>query len=95
MWREYRAQGLIMLGVDTQDLEASARAYIREFGITYPNVRDPDGSVARLFGTTGGPETFFIGRDGRVRGHFAGAVVRRAAWQEAAAALLGGRARVP
>jgi cytochrome c biogenesis protein CcmG/thiol:disulfide interchange protein DsbE len=47
MWREYRAQGLIMLGVDTQDLEAPARAYMREFGITYPNVRDPDGSVAK------------------------------------------------
>jgi cytochrome c biogenesis protein CcmG/thiol:disulfide interchange protein DsbE len=84
-----------VLGVDTQDLETPARAFLREFRITYPNVRDPDGSVARLFGSTGVPETFFIGRDGRIRGKFPGVEVRDDVWRAAAVALLAGHAHVP
>lgn len=94
-WAEFRSQGLIVLGVDTQDLEAPARAFVRDLGITYPTARDADGSVARLFGTTGVPETFFIGPDGRIRGKFPGVEVRRAAWRDAAKALLSGRRHVP
>jgi cytochrome c biogenesis protein CcmG/thiol:disulfide interchange protein DsbE len=92
---EFRSRGLIVLGVDTQDLETPARAFLREFRITYPNVRDPDGSVARLFGSTGVPETFFIGRDGRIRGKFPGVEVRDDVWRAAAVALLAGHAHVP
>ncbi len=95
MWREFGSRGLIVLGVDTQDLEAPARAFIKQYGITYPNVRDPDGSVGRLFGTTGVPETFFISADGRILGKFPGEQVSQVAWHEAISGLLSGRARVP
>lgn len=84
-----------MLGVDTQDLEGPARAFVKEFHITYPTLRDPDGSIGRLFGTTGVPETFFIGRNGRILGKFPGVEVSRAAWRSAASALLSGQTRVP
>ena len=92
---EFRAQGLTVLGVDTQDLTAPGRAFLDKLGITYPNVRDPDGSVGREFGTTGVPETFFIDRQGRIRGKFPGAEVRPAAWRAAALGLLSGQAHVP
>lgn len=95
MWRESRSQGLIVLGVNTQDLEAPARAFVKLYGITYPNVRDPDGFVGRLFGTTGVPETFFINADGRILGKFPGAQVSRTAWRDAVSGLLSGRAHVP
>jgi len=95
VWEEFRSQGLLVIGVDTQDMEAPARAFLREFHVTYPTLRDPDGSVARRFGTTGVPETFFIGRDGRIHGKFPGAEGRRAAWQAAAVPLLSGRAHIP
>jgi cytochrome c biogenesis protein CcmG/thiol:disulfide interchange protein DsbE len=95
IWREVHSHGLIVLGVDTQDLESPARAFIKQYRITYPNVRDPDGSVGRLFGTTGVPETFFISADGRIFGKFPGAQVSRVAWHEAISGLLFGRARVP
>jgi cytochrome c biogenesis protein CcmG, thiol:disulfide interchange protein DsbE len=94
-WREFRAQGLVVIGVDMQDLEAAARAFLHEFHITYPTLRDPDGSVARRFDATGVPETFFIGRDGLIHGKFPGAEVRGEAWRSAAFALLAGRARIP
>lgn len=95
MWNEFRAKGLIVIGVDTQDLEQSARRFLVQHGITYTNVRDPDGSFARLFGTTGVPETFFVSRDGRIRGKFPGAQPDRGVWRSAVRALLAGSPRVP
>lgn len=94
-WEEFRANGLVVIGVDTQDLETPARAFLREFHIGYPTVRDPDGSGTRRFGMTGVPETFFVGRDGRIHGKFPGAEVKREAWRAAASALLAGQARIP
>ncbi len=95
IWRTYRDRGLIVLGIDTQDLQAPGREFIGHYRISYLNVRDPDGSVSRLFGATGVPETFFVGADGRIRGKFPGEQVDPKAWQAAAAALLAGNARVP
>jgi cytochrome c biogenesis protein CcmG/thiol:disulfide interchange protein DsbE len=39
---------------------------MREFGLTYPSLRDPDGSYVRDFGQTGYPETYVLDRRGRV-----------------------------
>src|SRR5205807_210368 len=44
IWKAYREKGLVVLGVDTQDLSEPARGFITRFGITYPNVRDPVGN---------------------------------------------------
>lgn len=95
IWNEFRGRGLIVIGVDTQDLEQSARRFLVQHGVTYMNVRDPDGSFARLFGTTGVPETFFVGGDGRIRGKFPGEEPDRRVWWAAVRALLGGSQRVP
>ena len=37
LWREYRDRGVVFLGVDYADTEREARAFIAEFGLTYPN----------------------------------------------------------
>ncbi len=95
VWQEFRAKGLIVIGVDTQDLELPARRFLSQYRITYLNVRDPDGSIARVFGTTGVPETFFIGPDGRIRGKFPGQQADRSTWRATVEALLAGRTRVP
>lgn len=95
VWKAYRSRGLIVLGVDTQDLESPARAFLTRYAITYPNGRDPDGSVSRTFGATGVPETFFISADGRIRGKFPGEQIDPAAWRAAVSALLRGQAHVP
>jgi cytochrome c biogenesis protein CcmG, thiol:disulfide interchange protein DsbE len=73
-WRAMRAKGVLFLGLDMQDLTGDARAYLREFGISYPNVRDGSNRVARSWGVTGLPETFFLSAQGRVVGHVIGAV---------------------
>lgn len=63
-----------LLGIDWREPEAVVRAYVREHRLTYPNLRDGDGSVAQRYGLTGVPETWFIGPRGIARIHILGAV---------------------
>ncbi|HXF82901.1 MAG TPA: TlpA disulfide reductase family protein [bacterium] len=89
VWREYRARGVVVLGVNIQDLEPEARRFIAETKATYPQVRDRDGTVSRAYGTTGVPETFFIDREGRIVRKFPGAAVEWRLWEEAVESLIG------
>ena len=73
-WLAQRAGGAVVLGLDMQDVSDDALAFVRQFGMTYPNVRDQGNDVARRYGTTGIPETFFISPAGRVVGHVIGVV---------------------
>ncbi len=59
------AEGTV-LGVDWNDAMPDARHFTRQYGITYPVVRDVGGKLAKAYGVTGLPETFVIDRDGRV-----------------------------
>jgi cytochrome c biogenesis protein CcmG, thiol:disulfide interchange protein DsbE len=61
-WRQYRAQGVRFLGVNVQDSTDDALAFVKEFGITYPSVRNTNEEVYRAFGVRGVPETFFLDR---------------------------------
>jgi cytochrome c biogenesis protein CcmG/thiol:disulfide interchange protein DsbE len=87
-WREYRDRGLVVVGVNIQDLEPEARKFIAEFKVSYPNVRDRDGRVSRAYGTTGVPESFFIDREGRVVRKFPGAAIEWRIWQDAIDGLM-------
>ncbi|MDQ6916158.1 MAG: TlpA family protein disulfide reductase, partial [Actinomycetota bacterium] len=73
-WRAQRGSGAVVLGLDMQDVTDDARGFVRQFGMTYPNVRDQGNDAARRYGTTGIPETFFISRAGRIVGHVIGVV---------------------
>lgn len=81
-WERYRDRGVQLLGVDYRDDEAAARAFVDEFGITYPSVFDPAGKLAFDYGLFGVPTTFIIDRGGNIRfqftGYLDGAVLRRA-----------------
>lgn len=76
-WRAASGRGVAFVGLDTQDLTGDARAFLEEFGITYPNVRDGSDAVARDWGVTGLPETFFVDRQGQVVGRVIGAIDSR------------------
>ncbi len=80
--QQYRSDGVAFLGVDVRDTTASALAFTRDFGITYPSVSDP-GSVITLDFTAvvpiaGTPTTLVIDRTG----HIAGAVFGTVSSQE-------------
>jgi cytochrome c biogenesis protein CcmG, thiol:disulfide interchange protein DsbE len=73
-YKRYRKRGLIVIGVDYQDLAGDARAFARKHGMTYPLVRYTQHLVT-VYGVTGVPETFFVDRHGKLVGdHIAGGV---------------------
>jgi cytochrome c biogenesis protein CcmG/thiol:disulfide interchange protein DsbE len=78
-WQQYKDRDVVFLGVDTQDTEEDARAFIREFGITYPNGRDASGRIPIDYGVWGLPETFIIDRQGRITYKHVGALLLRVA----------------
>jgi cytochrome c biogenesis protein CcmG, thiol:disulfide interchange protein DsbE len=55
-----------VLGVDVLDVTSDARAFVREYGLTYPQVHDKDDSLRSDYGATGVPETVVIDRRGRI-----------------------------
>ena len=56
-----------MLGVDVLDVTDDARDFIEEYGLTYPMLRDKDGSGTRAsFGVVAYPETFVIDTRGQI-----------------------------
>jgi cytochrome c biogenesis protein CcmG, thiol:disulfide interchange protein DsbE len=65
-WRQYRDQGVVLVGPNYQDQEAEARAFIQHFGKTFPNGPDKSSKIAIADGVYGVPETFFIDHTGRI-----------------------------
>lgn len=57
---------MVFVGANIQDKEPDARAFLGEFGITYPNIIDKDNRVAIDYGVWGIPETFIIDAQGRI-----------------------------
>ena len=55
-----------MLGVNVLDVSSDARAFIREYRLAYPMLRDGSGDSVKAFGVVGYPETFVIDRRGRI-----------------------------
>jgi thiol-disulfide isomerase/thioredoxin len=78
----YRPAGVAFLGVDERDTTASAEAFERSFGVTYPSASDPSSSIMLDFTTKvpviGTPTTLVINRTG----HIAGAVFDQVTYSE-------------
>ncbi len=65
-YRAYKDRGVVVLGVDYVDTETEARAYLNEFGITYPNGPDLGTRISQAYRIKGVPETFVIDRNGQL-----------------------------
>jgi cytochrome c biogenesis protein CcmG, thiol:disulfide interchange protein DsbE len=61
-----------IVGVNWNDRQSSARAFIRDYNATFPNLRDPDGSIGRSYGIIGLPTTVILDSKGRVAELLAG-----------------------
>ena len=60
------ARGGTVLGIDVKENSGAALDAVEEFGLTFPNLRDRDGSYVREWGQTGYPESYVIDRGGKV-----------------------------
>ena len=75
-WQQYEARGVRFVGVNVCDLEPEAKEFVREFGLTYPIVRDPDQELADRLGIECRlPQTFFVHPSGQFLSSSAGAEI--------------------
>lgn len=66
LYRENRAKGLVVLGIDQGESRARAAAFAKEHGITFPILIDEDQKYASSYVSVGLPTTVIVGRDGHV-----------------------------
>jgi cytochrome c biogenesis protein CcmG, thiol:disulfide interchange protein DsbE len=65
--RRHGGPDFTVIGIDSRDLEGDGRAFVRKYGLSYPQLRDGNGDAAHAFGTTGVPENFLVDPRGRIR----------------------------
>lgn len=66
---------VMFVGVTHADAPDDSRAFVQQYGITFPNLPDTRGVISKnLYRITGVPETFVIGPDGQVAQFYYSAV---------------------
>jgi cytochrome c biogenesis protein CcmG/thiol:disulfide interchange protein DsbE len=64
---QYAPDGLLIVGVLTDDPPEPARRFMADYGATWPTVEDPDKSLKTAYRVAGRPQTYFIDGDGVIR----------------------------
>jgi len=65
--RAYAVGGFTVLGINLDDNTDDATAFVERYGLTYPQLRDGNGSDRRdAYGMTGFPESFLVDPDGKL-----------------------------
>lgn len=72
--RKWRDKGVVFIGIDASDKDDEAKKFEALYGMDYESLVDRDGVVGPNWGVTGYPETFFVGRDGRIVSKFISAI---------------------
>jgi cytochrome c biogenesis protein CcmG, thiol:disulfide interchange protein DsbE len=60
--------GLVILGVLYKDQAPLAKQFLADFGATWPTVTDDSGALAAAYRVVAPPQTYFIDKDGVLRG---------------------------
>lgn len=65
---EHGDEGLVIVGVLTDDPPEPARRFVAEYGATWPTVEDPDRAIRTAYRIAARPQTYFIDGSGILRG---------------------------
>jgi peroxiredoxin len=66
---EYASKNVAVVGIDAnqQDSLTDMTAFARQYGVTFPLLKDREGAMADQFGAVRNPEVFVLDRDRRIR----------------------------
>jgi len=64
---KFKDQGLKIIAVSVDAKVSSVQKFIQDHALTFEVLHDDQGEVSRQYGVFRYPETFIIGRDGKVR----------------------------
>jgi peroxiredoxin len=67
VYQKYKDQGLVILAINVRQNQETVQAFIQKLNISYHVLLDESGKVARAYGVSGLPITFFMGRDGTLQ----------------------------
>jgi hypothetical protein len=66
-YKETSRKKLAFLGVDDDKSEDELRAFLKEFSIPWPQIREPsDGAIHRMYRVKGAPTYYLIGPKGEI-----------------------------
>jgi len=85
MQEKYADQGLVIIGVNLDVVDADAQAFLRETPADFRIISDPDGALAREYDVIAMPTSYIFDRNGDLVTRHLGFKVRR---QEEYEALL-------
>lgn len=64
---KYRDRGVVVLGLNVEDLTPDAKGFIEEYKLTFPSLRDGSNDTKQALQAGGVPETFIVDADGKMR----------------------------
>jgi len=68
----FKGKDFVMLTVSIDEKKEDVTKFVKELGLTFPVVLDPEQKVTAQYGLTGVPETFLIDKNGIVMHHIIG-----------------------
>jgi peroxiredoxin len=71
-YRQHQDDGFVVLAVNDGESPGAVAAFVEERGFTFPVLLDPEGVVLDAYDVRGLPTSFFIDREGVVRGVWMG-----------------------
>jgi cytochrome c biogenesis protein CcmG, thiol:disulfide interchange protein DsbE len=89
--RQHAGPKFTVLGIDSRDLTSDGVAFVEQYGLSYPQLRDGNGDAAGDYGTTGVPENFLVDPAGKVRLLFRGPISEEYLREQVAPLLPGGK----
>ena len=66
LYAQYEDQGVVFIGVSLDEDQKKLEEMVASKGISWPQVRDADGSLVMLFNIKGTPTYYLLDRDGKI-----------------------------
>jgi peroxiredoxin len=89
MQRKYADAGLVVIGVNEDDVMEDADAFLRSFPVSFEIVADVDGALARDFDLIAMPSSYVIDRHGEIAArHLGFKMVKRGEYEAVIRRLL-------
>ncbi len=73
LWEEFKEEDFVILAINIQEEIKLVSSFMNERGLSFPVLLDEKGEVARSYGISGIPATFFLNPDGEIIGKAVGA----------------------
>ena len=77
LYQEYKDKGVVVIGIDIGESEATVRQFVQQGGYSWTFVLDSTGAVAANYNIRAIPTSFFIDREGVIQAINTGAMTKR------------------